>query len=84
MHAVPHIALHKQPEVVATSLGIATDLVGPEGPFSKGLMTWGDYEAVVRDVPRLGMKDEFGEVMCDVCKRKPVACLGSAARRREG
>ncbi|KAI4270300.1 MAG: hypothetical protein LQ337_006763 [Flavoplaca oasis] len=39
LHAVPHIALHKQPEVVATSLGIAVALVGPEGSFSKGLMT---------------------------------------------
>ncbi|KAL8976539.1 MAG: hypothetical protein Q9205_007466 [Flavoplaca limonia] len=79
LHALPHIALHKQPEVVATSLGIAVDLVGPEGPFSKGLMTWGEYEGVVKEVPRLGMKNEFGEVMCDICKRKPMASVGSVA-----
>ncbi|KAL9639807.1 MAG: hypothetical protein Q9204_000947 [Flavoplaca sp. TL-2023a] len=81
LHAVPHIALHKQPEVVATCLGIALDFGGPEGPFSEGLMTWGEYEGVVRDVPRLGMKTEFVEVMCGICRRKPAACVGSVAEK---
>ncbi|KAL9026900.1 MAG: hypothetical protein Q9180_007407 [Flavoplaca navasiana] len=79
LHAVPHIALHKQPEVVATSLGIAIDFVGPESPFSEGLISWGEYEGVVREVPRLGMKTEFGEVMCDICRRKPGPSVGSVA-----
>ena len=42
-------------------------------------MTWGEYEDVVKEVPRLGMKTEFGEVMCDICRRKPVACVRSVA-----
>ncbi|KAL8663668.1 MAG: hypothetical protein Q9168_008050, partial [Polycauliona sp. 1 TL-2023] len=81
LHASIHIAMHKEPEVVATTIGIGADLMGPEGPFTRGLLTQDEYEGVVNAVPRLGMASEFGEAMCEICRRKPAACVGSVAEK---
>ncbi|KAI4229056.1 MAG: hypothetical protein LQ349_006447 [Xanthoria aureola] len=81
LHASIHIALHKEPEVVATAMGIGADLMGPEEPMFKDLLTPKEYENVVAAVPRLGIKTEFGEAMCELCRRKPQACVGSVAEK---
>ncbi|KAI4228482.1 MAG: hypothetical protein L6R36_001595 [Xanthoria steineri] len=82
LHASIHIALHKkEPEVVATAMGIGADLMGPEEPMFSELLTREEYETVVKVVPRLGIKTEFGEAMCELCRRKPQACVGSVAER---
>ncbi|KAI4086435.1 MAG: hypothetical protein LQ339_009039 [Xanthoria mediterranea] len=82
LHASIHIALHKkEPEVVATAMGIGADLMGPEEPMFKDLLPREEYETVVAAVPRLGIKTEFAEAMCELCRRKPQACVGSVAER---
>lgn len=81
LHASIHIALHKEPEVVATAMGIGADLMGPEEPMFSELLTREEYENVVAAVPRLGIKTEFGEAMCELCRRKSQACVGSVAER---
>lgn len=70
LHTTPSIAIHKEPEVVATSLGIKADFSGPDGE-PEGMLTWDEYEAVVKEVPRLGMKEGMREIMCYLCKTKP-------------
>ncbi|KAL8721848.1 MAG: hypothetical protein Q9225_001562 [Loekoesia sp. 1 TL-2023] len=70
LHTTTSIAWHKEPEVVATSYGITTDFVGVEGA-PMGLLTQEEYDAVVREVPRLGMKDVFKEAECGLCRDKP-------------
>ncbi|KAI4274818.1 MAG: hypothetical protein L6R38_006032 [Xanthoria sp. 2 TBL-2021] len=66
LHTAIHIAMHKEAEVVATAMGIAADLMGPEAPMTMGLLTWEEYEGVVMEVPRLCLKSEFGEAMCEL------------------
>ena len=55
---------------MATSYGIRTDFLGVVGA-PMGLLTSQEYDAVVEEVPRLGMKDAFREVMCGLCRSKP-------------
>ncbi|KAI4139597.1 MAG: hypothetical protein L6R39_006209 [Caloplaca ligustica] len=71
LHTTASLAWHKEAEVVATSYGIGTDFTGVEGA-PMGLLTQAEYDAVVREVPRLGMKDAFKEVMCGLCRTKPA------------
>ena len=53
LHTSLSFARHKEPEVVATSLGTSADFQGPGE-----LLTQEEYGAVARELPRLGFKDE--------------------------
>ncbi|KAL8687766.1 MAG: hypothetical protein Q9218_006153 [Villophora microphyllina] len=70
LHTTTSIAWHKEPEVVATSYGIRTDFAGVHG-VPNGALSQKEYDAIVKEVPRLGMKDDFKEVMCALCRTKP-------------
>lgn len=70
LHTINSIACYKEPEVVATSYGITTDFSGVEGA-PMGLLSQNEYDAIVKEVPRLGMKDEFREALCGLCRTKP-------------
>ncbi|KAL8765222.1 MAG: hypothetical protein Q9194_006641 [Teloschistes cf. exilis] len=70
LHTTPSIALHKEPEVVATFFGIAADFTGVPGA-PNGALTQGEYDAIVKEVPRLGFNDDFREVFCGLCRTKP-------------
>ncbi|KAL8997389.1 MAG: hypothetical protein Q9169_003320 [Polycauliona sp. 2 TL-2023] len=50
LHAVIHISLHKEPAVVATTLGIGADLMGPSSPLTRGLLSQEEYDGVVNAV----------------------------------
>lgn len=45
----------------------------------RGCWGEGEYRCVVGEVPRLGMKDGFGEAMCEQCRTKPEAVMGTIA-----
>lgn len=70
LHTTPSIALHKEPEVVATFFGITADFTGVPGA-PNGALTQEDYDAIVKEVPRLGFKDDFREAFCGLCRTKP-------------
>ncbi|KAL9013081.1 MAG: hypothetical protein Q9173_002197 [Seirophora scorigena] len=70
LHTTPSIALHKEPEVVATLFGIMTDFRGVEGA-PMGLVTREEFNAVVRVAPRAGFKDGFRDVLTGLCRTKP-------------
>ena len=61
---------HKEPEVVATSYGITADFAGPDGAIG-GHLTWEAWNVVVKELPRLGMKEGVREICCRLCRTKP-------------
>ncbi|KAL8697518.1 MAG: hypothetical protein Q9201_007084 [Fulgogasparrea decipioides] len=70
LHTTISIAWHKEAEVVATSYGITADFVGAEGSYM-GLLTRKEYDAIVKEFPRLEMKDDLRETLCGLCRTKP-------------
>ena len=48
--------MYKEPEVVATQLGILADFLGPDPPPG-GHLTWDAWTLVVEELPRLGLKE---------------------------
>ncbi|WOO83300.1 uncharacterized protein LOC62_05G006829 [Vanrija pseudolonga] len=70
LHTTPSIALHKQPVVAATAMGILADFTGPHHP--SGLLTVAEYKEVVGAFPRLDFREELPRVMCGLCRDKPA------------
>ena len=70
LHTTPSIARYKEPEVVATSNGIGSDFGGPKGPFGQ-FLTQEEYQKIVDELPRLGLKEGIREIMCGLCRTKP-------------
>ena len=70
LHTTSSIASHKENEVRTTFYGISTDFGGPDMSFEK-LLTWEEWEAVVKEYPRLGLKEGVKEIMCELCRNKP-------------
>ncbi|CAF9938798.1 MAG: hypothetical protein ALECFALPRED_007849 [Alectoria fallacina] len=70
LHTTTSIAWHKEPEVVATSYGITADFTGPDGAIG-GHLTWEAWNVVVKELPRLGMKEGVREICCRLCRTKP-------------
>ena len=70
LHTTPSIAHHKEPEVLATQLGVMADFFGPNLPLPGQLITVEEYKEVVTAFPRLGFKDELVKTMCGLCRDK--------------
>ncbi|MCJ1479871.1 hypothetical protein MMC06_000025 [Schaereria dolodes] len=70
LHTTGSIAMYKEVEVVATSRGIGADFVGPPRAY-RGLLTWEEYNGVVAEFPRLGLKQGVVDALCHLCKTKP-------------
>ena len=70
LHTTPSIASYKEPEVVATTNGIGSDFGGPKGPFGQ-FLTEEEYQKIVDELPRLGLKEGIREIMCGLCRNKP-------------
>ena len=71
LHTTPSIAHHKEPEVLATQLGIMADFLGPNLPLPGSPITIEEYKEIVSTFPRLGFKDEIRGIFCGMCKNKP-------------
>lgn len=48
------------------------DFQGPDRTVPAGILTWDEYNAIVKAYPRLGLMGELKEVMCGLCKTKPA------------
>jgi len=70
LHSTVSIALHKEIELQAAIVGIFTDITGPVGEFG-GMVSQDQWEEVVKEYPRLNMKEAAREILCNVCKKKP-------------
>lgn len=69
LHTYPPVALHKEPEVRATCLGITTDFAGPA--LSGGALTNEEWRGIVKEFPRQGFKTGVIQKMCGFCRSKP-------------
>jgi hypothetical protein len=89
LHSTVSIARHKEPEVVAASLGISADFAGPgEG---KARVSKAQWDVVVKEWPREGMLEGIKDTLCELCRRKPgttydnwVGQYGEKYLREEG
>lgn len=70
LHSSQSIARYKEAEVALTCAGIAADFIGPEG-VEGGRLGRGAYERILKEVPRLQMKEGVREIMCHLCITKP-------------
>ncbi|KIV96058.1 hypothetical protein PV10_03640 [Exophiala mesophila] len=71
LHTTASIAHHKEPEVLATQLGIMADFFGPNLPIPGNLITVEEYKEIVHAFPRSNFKNELIHIMCGLCRDKP-------------
>lgn len=71
LHTTVSIAHHKEPEVLATQLGITADFFGPNLPLPGNLITVEEYKEIVHAFPRSNFKNELIHIMCGLCRDKP-------------
>ena len=70
LHTSDSIARFKEPEVVATLLGVNADFGTPA--FEEGaLVTREEYDRVLSEVPRLNMRRGMRDAFCHLCRAKP-------------
>lgn len=73
LHMCDSIALHKEPEVVATLHGVNADFGTPNfDQPGQSLVTMEEYAEVLKEVPRLGMKEGVRDAFCRLCQTKPA------------
>ncbi|QDS76372.1 hypothetical protein FKW77_003359 [Venturia effusa] len=70
LHTTPSIAMYKQPVVALVGAGIACDFQGPASDPT-GLLTWDEYNAVVKDFPRLDLAGSIRKIICRFVDTKP-------------
>jgi hypothetical protein len=70
LHTYPSVALYKEPEVKATTIGIGTDFRGVAG-VPGGALTDTEWEAIVQQFPRTGFKPNLLNKLCRFCRSKP-------------
>ena len=76
LHTTRSIALHKEAEVVLTHSGIAVDVIGAgldQIPKDKVL-------AILAEFPRLSMKNQFRDGLCNSIRQKPATSYDSFLR----
>ncbi|EJD45400.1 hypothetical protein AURDEDRAFT_64606 [Auricularia subglabra TFB-10046 SS5] len=71
LHTIGSIVFHKEPEVAACAFGIWADFQGPDRTVPPGLLSWEEYDRVVKEFPRHGLMAGLKGVMCGLCKTKP-------------
>ena len=67
LNSTPSIALHKEAEVALGTMGIGLDY----GGFGFDQIPSADMTEILREFPRLKMKDKFAEACCRLVAAKP-------------
>lgn len=72
LHTTSSIAMHKQPEVMLSHVGITADFLGPNlFADGNGPLTWKAFNDVTVAFPREDFKEGIKSIMCALCKKKP-------------
>ncbi|RDW59064.1 hypothetical protein BP5796_11988 [Coleophoma crateriformis] len=74
LHTTGTIVFHKEPEVQAVAHGIWADIQGPD-QVASNLLTWDEYNAVVAELPRLGLMKGMKKLVCHFCETKPATTI---------
>ena len=77
LHTTTSIACHKEPEVQATAYGINADFSGPDHAVG-GHLTWDQWNAIVKELPRLGFRQGVIDACCKLCREKPQTTYDNA------
>src|SRR5271168_2375258 len=76
LHTTRSIALHKEPEVAMTHLGVTMDVLGAGiDRISKD-----KQNAVLAAFPRLALKNQLQACLCSIVRRKPATCFDNILR----
>ncbi len=67
LNSTPSLALHKEPEVAVGTMGIGLDY----GGFFFDAVQTGDVARILREFPRLRMKDRFSEACSHLVSNRP-------------
>jgi hypothetical protein len=76
LHTIPSIAPHKEPEVAVTHLGITVDVIG--GGLDR--IPQDRVRAILAEYPRLSMKKQFRDCLCNVVRQKPATSYDNLLR----
>jgi hypothetical protein len=76
LHTTRSIALHKEPEVAMTHSGIFVDILG----VGLDQIPQERVQAILAEFPRLAMKRQFLDCLCDVVRRKPATSFDNSLR----
>ena len=71
LHTNPSIFNFKENEVRICGLGIDADFQGPDGS-PPGSLSWDEYDAVVKEYPRVGFVQTVKDVFIGLCRTKPA------------
>jgi hypothetical protein len=67
LNSTPSLALHKEPEVAVSTMGIGVDY----GGFGAQALSEGDLERILSVYPRLKMKQRFADACCRIVTARP-------------
>jgi hypothetical protein len=76
LNSTPSIALHKEAEVALGTMGIGLDY----GGFGFDQIPSADMTEILREFPRLKMKDKFAEACCRLVAAKPETSFDNFLR----
>lgn len=71
LHTTASIAIHKEAEVKACCLGIWAEFQPLEATYG-GVLTQEVWDAIVKEFPRTDFIEGVTEILCGLCRTKPV------------
>ncbi|KAH9214824.1 hypothetical protein DL95DRAFT_435816 [Leptodontidium sp. 2 PMI_412] len=76
LHTTASIAIHKKKEVKACCLGIRAEFV-PLNETYDGVLTQDVWDVIVKEFPRTEFKEGVIEILCGLCRTKPISTYGN-------
>jgi hypothetical protein len=76
LHTTRSIALHKEPEVAMTQVGIAADVFG----LGLDRIPSDKQRGILAEFPRLAFKNQFKTCLCNIVRRKPETSFDNVLR----
>lgn len=76
LNSTPSIALYKEPEIALATMGIGVDW----GGWGFEALTETEVAAIVKEFPRLGMKQQFTRAVCRIVETWPATTYDNFAR----
>ena len=78
LHTNPSIFNYKENEVRICGLGIGADFQGPDGS-PPGSLSWDEYNAVVKEYPRVDFVQTVKDIFIGLCQTKPATTYDNVA-----
>ena len=76
LNSTPSIALYKETEIVLATMGIALDW----GGFGYDALPESEVAAIVKEFPRLGMKERFTQAVCRIVETRETTTYDNFVR----